>query len=303
MRGLVTGAGGFLGQYLVRQLVAAGHEVTALERAGGRSTEGVPNVACDIGDAEALHVAVAAARPDWIFHLAAQSLPGRSWEDPAGTCRTNIVGTINLLEAVRAAAPAARVVVAGSSSEYAAAPAPIPEEAPLQPSSPYAISKLATDQAARLYGTRYGLAVMRVRPFFLLGPGKTGDVSSDLARGVVAIERGQARDLPVGNLEAVRDFVDCRDGVAAMVVVAERGEPGGAYNICSGRGIAIRHLLDAFKAAARVPVVERVDAARLRPLDEPVKIGDSARLRGLGWAPRIALAQSVADILEYWRCK
>lgn len=173
----------------------------------------------------------------------------------------------------------------------------------MQPASPYAVSKLATDQVARLYGERYQLAVMRVLPFFLLGPGKTGDVSSDLARGIVAIEQGRAQNLSVGNLAAVRDFLDCRDGVAAFAAVAERGAAGVAYNISSGVGCSIRALLDLFKAAARVAVVERVDVARLRPLDEPVKVGNPARLKDLGWAPAVPLEDSVKDILEYWRCR
>ena len=303
MRCLVTGAGGFLGQHLVRHLVAAGHPVVALDRQGDRVVPGASHLACDIDDAAALKDGMAAVRPELVFHLAAQSFPGRSWEEPAATCHTNILGTVHVLDAVRAAAPQARVLVAGSSSEYAPSPDPISEDAPVLPSSPYAVSKLATDQVTKLYAERYRLAAMRVRPFFLLGPGKTGDVSSDLARGIVAIEQGCAADLAVGNLDAVRDFLDCRDGVAAFLAVAERGVPGTAYNISSGRGCSIRALLDCFKRAARVPVTERVEAARLRPLDEPVKIGDNRRLCALGWAPQITLEQSVRDILEYWRCR
>ena len=300
---LVIGAGGFLGRHLVRHLLDEGRTVVAVDRPGAPDVPGVRTLRADIDDGAGLADAVADARPEAVYHLAAQSLPGRSWDDPAGTYRTNIRGTIHVLEAVHAAASHARVVVAGSSSEYAASDRPIPEDAPMVPSSPYAISKQATDQVARLLAARHGIAVMRVRPFFLLGPGKAGDVSSDLARGIVAIERGAAADLAVGNLDAVRDFVDCRDGVAAMAVVAERGAAGGAYNICRGEGVSIRRLLDAFKAAARVAVAERVDPARLRPLDEAVKVGDNSRLRALGWAPRLSLEQSVRDILEYWRCK
>lgn len=303
MRSLITGAGGFLGGHLCAALAQRGHELFALDRAGGGPVPGARNIVADLHDAASLQAAVAEAQPDWVFHLAAQSFPGRSWDEPAETCHTNILGTVHVLDAVRAAAPQARVVVAGSSSEYAPSADPISEDAPVLPSSPYAVSKLATDQVTHLYAQRYQLAAMRVRPFFLLGPGKTGDVSSDLARGIVAIEQGRAADLAVGNLDAVRDFLDCRDGVAAFIAVAERGAPGTAYNVSSGCGHAVRALLDHFKAAARVPVTERVDAARLRPLDEPVKIGDNRRLRALGWAPQISLAQSVRDILEYWRCK
>lgn len=308
MRCFVTGAGGFLGEYLCARLLRLGHEVDGLSLPGvpRRETEGVRWVEADLADdagRSEIQAHLAARPPDWVFHLAAQSFPGRSWDEPAATFRANIGGTVNLLEALRRAAPAARAIVAGSSSEYAPADGPIAEDAPMRPASPYAVSKLATDQVARLCAERYGMAILRVRPFFLLGPGKTGDVSSDLARGIVAVEQGRAPDLAVGNLDAVRDFLDCRDGVAAFVSVAERGAPGGVYNVCSGTGTSVRALLDLFRSAARAAIPERVDPARLRPLDEPVKVGDNSRLRALGWAPEIGLEQSVRDILEYWRCR
>ena len=173
----------------------------------------------------------------------------------------------------------------------------------MQPLSPYAVSKLAADYCARLYTLRYGLNILRVRPFFLIGPSKVGDVCSDLARRVVAVERGEATDVPVGQLEIVRDFLDVRDGVAAMELIAAKGEAGQDYNICAGHGYRIGDILDHYKKLAKIPVLERVDPSLMRPIDEPVKVGDPAKLKALGWMARYPLEESLSTILEYWRGK
>ncbi|HQQ04324.1 MAG TPA: GDP-mannose 4,6-dehydratase [Kiritimatiellia bacterium] len=298
MKILVTGAGGLIGQCLSTRLREAGHKVHGLDVAGG---EGILDA--DIMDADRLKSLFAEIRPDGIFHLAAQSSPPRSWSEPAETFRMNVNGTLHVLEAVRQACPGARVVVASSSAEYAMSldGRPIRETYPLKPSNPYGISKMAAGELARVYGLRNDLQVLRVRPFFLIGPRKTGDVCSDFARGIVAVERGKQKELLTGNLEAVRDVMDVRDGAAAFQAVMEKGEPGEVYNICTGCGVRIGELLEMFVKLAKVPVAHRADPARMRAIDEPVRIGDPSRLKALGWAPACALQDTVRDILDYWR--
>ena len=195
------------------------------------------------------------------------------------------------------------VVLAGSSAEYAmvAGDQPIHEEVALAPSTPYGVSKLAEDHVGLLFGRHYQLHVIRVRPFFIVGPGKRGDVCSDFAQGIVAIERGQADKLSVGNLTIVRDMLDVRDGVDALRIIAESGSPGEVYNICAGVGTSLRRILDVYKNLARVPVVEWADPSKIRPIDEPVRIGDPGRLKKLGWQPSIPLEQTLSDILNHWR--
>jgi GDP-4-dehydro-6-deoxy-D-mannose reductase len=171
----------------------------------------------------------------------------------------------------------------------------------MSPSSLYAVTKLTQDHMSRLYHEVKGLRVIRARPFFLVGPRKTGDVSSDFARGIVAVERGIRKELPVGNLDIVRDLLDVRDGAEAFWMIAERGRVGDVYNICSGSGCSIREILELFKSLAKVPVQSRVDPAKLRPIDELVKVGDPGKLMALGWAPRRSLGETIRDILEYWR--
>jgi GDP-4-dehydro-6-deoxy-D-mannose reductase len=140
-----------------------------------------------------------------------------------------------------------------------------------------------------------------VRPFFLIGPRKTGDVCSDWAKSVAEIERGFRSQLAVGNLEVVRDFLPVEDGVRALALVAERGRPGSAYNICSGEGWNLRDVLDLFVACARCSVSVRIDQNLLRPVDERVKIGDSTRLKELGWNLRGGVPDAVNRTLDYWR--
>jgi GDP-4-dehydro-6-deoxy-D-mannose reductase len=307
MKCLVTGAGGFLGSHLVEFLVAEGHEVTGLGRArtGALSDAGggFAFTQADLLDRGAVGAVLDATRPQAVFHLAAQSYPNVSWKETARTFEVNVLGTIGLFDAILERKLAPAIVVAGSSSEYAPSRdgRPIAEDGEMAPSSPYGVSKLAQDHLCRLYHAYHGLNVIRCRPFFLIGPRKEGDAASDFARGVVAIERGLRDDLPVGNLDVVRDLLDARDGVEALWLLARRGRPGEVYNICSGTGYSLREVLEVYRGLARADVRERVDAGRIRPIDEMVKIGDPARLMALGWSLKRPIARTLGDILEYWR--
>jgi GDP-4-dehydro-6-deoxy-D-mannose reductase len=308
VRVLVTGAGGFIGSHLIDRLVARGDDVCALLRPGHARPPFLAAVAVaewvDLLSTEALVDVLARFRPDVIFHLAAQSLPMISWEQPRETLRNNIVGALNLLEAIRTSGFPGRIVVAGSSSEYAAAvdeSKPIAEDHPVGASSPYAVSKIAVDQLVRLYHARYGLAVLRVRPFFLIGPRKTGDFCSDMARKVVRAETTKTDYITVGNLDSVRDLLDVRDGIEAMLLVLDCGRPGEAYNICSGVGLRIGDVLDRYLAMSTRRLRTQFDATLSRSIDEKVRIGDPRKLMALGWQPRHSVHETLREILEYWR--
>ena len=254
-------------------------------------------------DADLLSGIVGENAPQEIYHLAAQSLPSVSWQQPWLTHQINVQGTLNVLEAARAVQSRPAVVIASSSAIYAhrADGLPIREDDLCQPVSPYGISKLAADHLARLYAARYGMRVLRVRPFFLIGPRKTGDVSSDWARNVVQAERGLANELAVGDLDVVRDFLHIADGIDALTTVAAKGEAGEAYNISSGRGWKLADLLQTLTGLARTKIEVRVDNAKVRPLDERVKVGDSTKLQSLGWRGRRSISQALREILDYWR--
>ncbi len=299
MNYLVTGASGFMGSHLVEALQEKGR-VFALSRREPPPSRAI-YVQADLSQTDKLRQLIDKEAPDVIFHLAAQSLVMPSWDDAPGTFDVNVGGTLNLLEAVRQSGRPCRLVVFSSSAIYATSERPIREDDPLEPSSPYGVSKLAVDHLARLYAVRYQMPVIRVRPFFVIGPRKFPDVTSHFSRGIVAVEKKKAEELGTGNLEAVRDFLDIRDAVRALLLLGESGRSGEAYNLSSGNSCRIEELLKILTGFSRVPVRVVQDPARMRPLDEPVKIGDNHKLKALGWKPEISLEASLQTILDYWR--
>ncbi len=305
---LITGIGGFLGSHLAEFALAQGWTVSGVHRSDNFNLEGIRHQVAlfrsDILDRTQIENAVQKIGPDVIFHLAAQSSPSVSWTEPERTLHVNVLGTLNLLEAVRAAGLKPVVVVAGSSAEYGFSQPeeiPIQEDKPLRPASPYGVSKVASSALALLYHRAFDMQVVVVRPFFVIGPRKTGDVCSSFAQGIVAVERGEQTSLNVGNLETVRDFLDTEDAVRALWLLAERGTAGQAYNICSSVGHKIASVLEVFLRMSSLTITVERDSALLRPADDPNVVGDNSRLRALGWTPQVALDDSLSRILNYWR--
>jgi nucleoside-diphosphate-sugar epimerase len=306
MTSLVTGASGFIGSHLVDYLLARGDEVVVLQRTEIAWPH--PRVHArrgDILDGDFVASTIREYSPAEIYHLSAQSLPSVSWQHPHRTVEVNVCGTINVLEAARLAKLSSAIVVASSSAIYADSDTglPITEENACDPSTPYGISKLAADDFARLYAARYAMRVMRARPFFLIGAGKTGDVCSDWSRNIVALERGEEAALRVGNVEFVRDFLHVVDGVEALAIIAARGSAGTAYNVSSGSGWHGKALLETLTSFAHAPVSVTVEPSKVRPLDERVKVGANDRLKGLGWLPRRSVEQALRETVEYWRAQ
>lgn len=307
MKCLVTGASGFIGSHLTEFLLGQGFTVYALNKKMGRFLVNLPGdfhfVSCNILDRDRIADSVARIRPDYVFHLAAQSLPKVSWEDPETTFQINVFGTLYLLDAIRAAGINPSIEIFCSSGQYAISKdgKPISEDFPLEPYNPYALSKIAQDQLSFLYWKVYQMRIVRVRPFFIIGPRKIGDVSSDFARGVVAIERGLAKKLKVGNLDAVRDFLDIQDAVRAIDLIANQGVPGEIYNICAGTGHRVGEIVEELKRLSKSVIETESDPSLLRRLDEPIKIGDNRKLSDLGWSPSIPFQESLAIILDSWR--
>jgi GDP-4-dehydro-6-deoxy-D-mannose reductase len=245
---------------------------------------------------------VARVRPSSVYHCAGAAHVGQSWDSSEWTFAINVRGTHHLLTALDRAGDDARVLIPSSALIYATTGEALTEQHPLMPSSPYGLSKLAQEMLG--VRTNGRLSVTIARPFNHFGPRQDPHfAASGFARRIVDIEMGRsAPEISVGNLDAQRDLTDVRDTVRAYRLILERGQPARPYNVCSGRAISIRHVLDLLIARARVQVAVRVDPARYRPNDAPLVIGDPSRVREeLGWTPEIPIEQTLDDLLAYWR--
>jgi GDP-4-dehydro-6-deoxy-D-mannose reductase len=311
MKVLVTGANGFVGRHLSAFLAREHAEVEVvgvrrLNRATVPPAAGVRFVEADLEDPEVVEAILGQERPDRIVHLAAQSSVHRSWSDPAGTLRVNVHGVLNLMEGLRRHCLTPRVLVVGSAEEYGCvAPHELPlgEDAPLRPSSAYAVSKVAQSYLSLQYFLANGIPVVRTRTFPHTGPGRgEAFAESSFARQIAEAALGRRPpSVSTGNLEAVRDYSDVRDVVRAYWALLERGVPGEVYNVCSGRGVTMREILDLLVAQSGLSVSIEMDPERLRPSDVPALVGDPTRLRtATAWEPEISLERTMKDLLDDW---
>ena len=301
MKALITGCGGFVGGYLWRELEENGYDVVGLDVAGSERV-----IAADILDPDQMNSVIAEVRPQVVFHLAGQANVAASWKFPQKTMAVNVIGSINLMEAVRRNVPDARIVIVGSSDEYGRlgeAGANVSEEQPVDPQTPYAVSKATQESMAQLYFRAYGMNVCMTRSFNHAGRGqKRGFMLPDFAYGVVCVERGEAECVRVGNLSAKRDFTHVRDVVRAYRLIAEKGVAGSVYNVGSGYSISAQAVLDSMIAKARCPIPVCVDPDRIRPIDTPVICCDHRRLtRDTGWEAQIGMDEIIDEVLTEWR--
>ncbi|MGH9118696.1 MAG: GDP-mannose 4,6-dehydratase [Acidimicrobiales bacterium] len=292
MRALVTGASGFVGRHLVDHLAAAGDDVVPTDRHTG----------VDILDEAAVRKAVGDARPDVVYHLAAWSDVGGSWSDPMAVFRVNAEGTLRVLQA-SADHDVDRVVLVSSADVYGPVTddeLPLTEASPMRPASPYAASKAAADLLGLEAWLGHQLGVIRIRAFNHHGPGQTDRfVAAALAERVARNELAAESTVTVGNLTARRDFTDARDVVTAYRLLAERGQPGEAYNVCTGRAVPISEIAERLLGMASIPMRLEVDPGLARPVDVPVLLGDNTKLRtATGWRPTIPLETTLADMLD-----
>jgi GDP-4-dehydro-6-deoxy-D-mannose reductase len=311
MRFLITGISGFAARHLAERLVADGHEVFGTtRRVPAAASPIVPRehiAAVDLRDRDAVAGVVRSVRPAGVFHLAAVTDVAASISDPDETYRVNLFGSLHVFAAVRAEAPACRVVWIGSSHAYGAVDAadlPVTERQQFRPLSPYAASKAAADLAAYQWARAEGLQIVRLRPFNHTGPGQAPQfVCADFAKQVAEIERGvHPPRIDTGNLDVVRDFTDVRDVVRAYVLAWERGVPGEDYNVCSGTGRTPRQILDGLLRLSGVQAAVTVRPDRQRSVDVPALVGSPTKLRqATGWAPAISWDETLRDVLADWR--
>ncbi|MBP7830898.1 MAG: GDP-mannose 4,6-dehydratase [Kiritimatiellae bacterium] len=303
MKVLVTGAGGFAGWHVVADLAAAGHEPLAMDRPGVALPPAAAPCSGDVLDREATGQRVAELQPGGCIHLAGVAFVPMGWTDPDAVFSSNVLGTVRVLEAFRRHAPAARVLVVTSAEVYGrsgAAGRALDEAAPLEPDNLYALSKRAADGAARMYAEHYGMRVLVARPGNHIGPGQSSRfVATGFAEQVAAIALGRAEPVVrVGNLDSLRDFLDVRDVARAYRLLLERGRPGEAYNIASGKQVRVGDLLDELCRLAGIRPRIEVDPARYRPADVHGGLDCGKIRRELGWAPAIPLSDTLRTILD-----
>ena len=313
MRALITGVAGFVGGHLAETILAKpawevwGSVIAETDRP--LVVPGVQAITADLREPEQARVLVATARPDAVFHLAAQAYVPQAWADPWGTYHTNVRGQLNLLEAIDQAKLPARVIVVSSNEVYGLArpeDLPLHENSPLRPNNPYAVSKLAQDFMGLQYFLDRKMPAIRVRPFNHIGPRQNERfVAPSFAKQIAEIERGlRAPVLRLGNMSAQRDFSDVRDMTRAYVLALEKGEPGEVYNIGSGRARSVREMLDIMLAHSTVKIAEEIDPDKLRPSDTPISYSDPTKFkRQTGWEPLISFEQTCVDILNDWRAR
>lgn len=309
----VTGIAGFVGSHLAEHLLDKGYEIYGLCRPRSKTDhiEAIKNKLhledADLLDTHSLYKTITRIKPDYIFHLAAQSFVPTSWVSPSVTLEVNIVGSANLFEAVRQSGTDPVIQIACSSEEYGlvhTSELPITEENPLRPLSPYAVSKIAMDYLGYQYHSSYNVKIIRTRGFNHTGP-RRGETfaESNFAKQIALIEKGkQEAVIRVGNLEAKRDYTDVRDMVRAYILAVELCDWGDVYNISTGKAIKIGDMLKLLLSYSKIKVDIKEDIARMRPSDVPVLIGDNNKfVQKTGWKAQIPFEKTMEDLLNYWR--
>lgn len=308
MKALIIGAAGFVGGYLIRELNAAGWEVHATCLPNEKITEECSVHELDILKKEDIPPILDSIAPDVVYHLAAQSSVALSWKRPQLTAEINVVGSINVLEAVREAAKKdIRLVLIGSGEEYGyirEGACPLSESEPLAPGNIYAATKACQGMLGNIYSRAYKMDIIMVRAFNHSGPAQSNIfVISDFCRQIAEIEKGLKEPvISVGNLSARRDFTDVRDVVRAYRLLGEKGRSGETYNVGRGRAVTIQFILDTALSYAKLPIEVKQDTARMRASDIPIIEPDISHIiADTGWTAQITMEQTIEDTLEYWR--
>ena len=306
MKVLVTGAGGFVGEYLVKLLKAHNHDIVAIGINNGTFLKelSIPTHVVNILDYPVLRETMQNVVPDAVIHLAAVSNVPISWNKPGLTIDVNIHGTVNVLQALYEVNPKAKFLNIGSSDEYgltAKCGKPLIEDMPCQPQNPYSISKYCTEQMVLQLGKKYGMNVISTRSFNHFGPGQAkGFVVSDFASQIKAIEAGEQEPvIRVGDLSAARDFTFVSDVVEAYVSLIEKDVESGVYNVCSGKAMTVQEILDMMLHLSSKEIKVELDEGKFRPSEVPFFVGCADKLsNATGWKVSTDIVDGLKNILK-----
>ena len=313
MRAFITGISGFVGPYLTDLLISHDFKISGTYLLPGELDNLKPYInkidlyQCDITNQDELKVIFQKDSFNFVFHLAAQSSVQQSFTSPQKTFRINVLGTINLLETIGEFSQPKMILYTSSADVYGVVDQnrlPLRETTPVNPSSPYAISKVAAEMLCLQYAKHYHVPIIVTRAFNHTGPKQTPQfVIPNFAKQIAEIEAGKCeRKLRVGDLTPERDFLDVRDVVNAYLLLAEQGVPGEIYNIASGSAYSIQSILDKMLGLSDLEIAVEVDESKSRPTDDPILTGDYTKLhKTTGWKPKIDIAETLKYVLDYWR--
>ena len=306
---LITGSEGFVGPHLWHELENAGYDVygTVLNPTSDSNPKVFPCNVTNLAETEKL---ISELRPDAIFHLAGWSNPGSSFVNPQKTIEINVIGTINLLESIRKITDYhPRIIGIGSSAEFGIVPQdqlPVTEDTPLNPNSPYGVSKVSAWFVYHQYFSSYQMDIVYATPFNHTGPGQLpGFLAPDIASQIALIEKGeQTPVILTGDLSPKRDMLDVRDVVRAYRLLLEKGVSGERYLISSGQSVPVSQVVDSLLSMSQVKITHEIDPQKMRPSDIPDQFGDHQKITAAtGWQPEIPLDQTLLDLLGWYREK
>lgn len=306
---LIIGAAGFVGNHLIDYILSEKKDwrITATKMPKEIINKDIETIDLNILEYEQITDVLNRVRPDYIFHLAAQSSVALSWKNPQLTIDINIKGAVNVLDAIRSLDYKPRLLMIGSGEEYGHVR---PEEVPIiednntRPGNIYAATKAAQNMISKIYADGYKMDIMSTRSFNHTGPNQAPMfVVADFCKQVADIEKGsQEPVINVGNLSARRDFTDVRDVVRAYCLLMEKGRSGETYNVGSGHALEIRQILDTIVSMSDREIAVNVDPKKLRPVDVPIIEADITKIKNdTGWEPQISIEQTIRETLDYYR--
>lgn len=309
---LITGASGFVGNYLIEEILLQypNAKIIGLQRnKTSVSKESVSYYEVELTDFKDVYSIIEQNSPDVIIHLASDSSVGYSWENPIHSFNNNVNIFLNILEAVRKIKIDCKILSIGSSEEYGEVQIkdiPILEKTLLNPISPYAVARVSQELLSKVYVSGYGLNIIMTRSFNHTGPQQDARfVIPSFAKQIIERKlNNSTNNIETGDLNIIRDFVDVRDVVKAYLLLVEKGENGEVYNICSGIGNDLQSIFKMLCTAANISINTTTNEKYIRPNDNPIIIGNNSKIfNKVGWKPQISLEQSINDIINYWENK
>lgn len=306
LKALITGASGFVGQFMSRKLLDNNIETLGISRSNsyinGRQIE---DYRCDILDKLKLKTIIDSYKPEWVVHLAGPAFIPNSFGKPQETYDIIFQGTLNLLESLRETGIDSKVLFVSSADIYGSSTKEVlPESEPYDPTNPYSSAKACSELLSKQFYKTYGLNVVIARPFNHTGPGQAKDfVCSSFANQIAAMDEKSEKKLFTGNIDVKRDFLDVRDVVDAYFDLLQQGISGEEYNVCSGRAISIREVIQLLFQQTNLSNYEIIiDPKKLRKNDIPIRIGDNKKIyERTGWSPKISIEQTMRDLFLYWK--